>query len=40
MEAHVESDHFAELETPLPDLFASEPDITRSEVDSVSEVEL
>ena len=40
MEAHIESDHFAELEAALPDLLAGEPDITQFEVDSVSDVEL
>ena len=40
MEARVDPDHLAELETELPDLLAEESEITQFEVDSVSEVEL
>ena len=40
MEAHVESDHFGTFEAALPDLLAGDPDITRFDVDSVSDVEL
>ena len=40
MEAHVGSDHFAELDAALPDLLAGEPELTQFEVDSVSDVEL
>lgn len=38
--AHVETDHFADLEAALPDLLAGEPEVTRFDVESSSEVEL
>ncbi|MFY4814757.1 putative quinol monooxygenase [Haloarcula sp. AONF1] len=38
--AHAETDHFETFESALPDLLAGEPDVTRFEVDSASEVEL
>lgn len=37
---HAESDHFGELEAALPDLLAGEPDVTRFDVESKSDVEL
>lgn len=37
---HTESDHFGELEAALPDLLTGEPNVTRFDVDSASEVEL
>ena len=39
-EAHSETDHFQEFEAALPDLLAGEPEVTRFEVDSVTEMEL
>jgi quinol monooxygenase YgiN len=38
--AHAESDQFGELEAALPDLLAGEPDVTRFDVESKSDVEL
>jgi quinol monooxygenase YgiN len=38
--AHAESDHFGRLEAALPDLLAGEPDVTRFDVDSATDVEL
>jgi quinol monooxygenase YgiN len=40
LETHVESDHFAAFEAALPDLLAGDPDITRFDVDSASDMEL
>lgn len=40
MEVHLESDHFSTFEAALPDLLAGDPDITRFDVESVSDVEL
>ena len=39
-EAHSKTDHFQEFEAALPDLLAGEPEVTRFEVDSVTEMEL
>ncbi|MEF8821133.1 MAG: putative quinol monooxygenase [Halovenus sp.] len=38
--AHAESEHFGEFESELPELLAGEPEVTRFDVDSVSDVEL
>lgn len=38
--AHTETDHFGELEAALPDLLAGEPEVTRFDVNNVSDVEL
>jgi len=38
--AHVETDHFGEFEAALPELLDGEPDVTRFDVESVSDVEL
>ncbi|OYR44142.1 MULTISPECIES: hypothetical protein [unclassified Halorubrum] len=35
-----ETDHFREFEAALPDLLAGEPEVTRFEVDSATEMEL
>lgn len=40
VEAHNESDHFAELEAALPDLLAGEPEVTQFEVAEATELEL
>lgn len=39
-EAHLGTDHFAELEAALPDLLAGEPEVTRFDVESSTELEL
>jgi quinol monooxygenase YgiN len=39
-EAHSQTDHFREFAAALPDLLAGEPEVTRFEVESASEVEL
>jgi len=38
--AHAESDHFERFEAELPELLAGEPDVTRFEVESATDVEL
>jgi quinol monooxygenase YgiN len=38
--AHTETDHFGTFEDALPDLLAGEPEVTRFDVESASEVEL
>jgi len=38
--AHVETDRFAEFETVPPELLDGEPDVTRFDVERVSDVEL
>jgi len=39
-EAHVETDHFRDFEAALPELLDGEPDVTRFDVENVSDVEL
>lgn len=39
-ESHADTDHFERFEAALPDLLAGEPEITRFEVDSATDVEL
>lgn len=39
-EAHSQTEHFQEFEAALPDLLAGEPEVTRFEVDSATEMEL
>lgn len=39
-EAHSQTEHFREFEAALPDLLAGEPEITKFEVDSASDLEL
>lgn len=39
-EAHTQTDHFQAFAAALPDLLAGEPQVTRFEVESVTEVEL
>lgn len=39
-EAHSQTDHFQEFEAALPDLLAGEPEVTRFEVYSATEMEL
>jgi len=38
--SHGESEHFAEFEAELPGLLAGEPEVTRFDVESMSDVEL
>lgn len=38
--AHSETDHFQEFKAALPDLLAGDPEVTRFDVDSTSQVEL
>lgn len=38
--AHAESEHFGAFEAELPGLLAGEPEVTRFDVESVSDVEL
>ena len=39
-EAHTQTDHFQEFEAALPDLLGGEPEVTRYEVDSASQLDL
>lgn len=39
-EAHTQTDHFQAFEERLPDLLAGEPDVTRFEVESATDLEL
>lgn len=39
-EAHSSSEHFQEFEQQLPDLLAGEPEVTRFDVESATELEL
>jgi len=39
-DAHAETAHFGEFEAAHPELLDGEPDVTRSDVESVSDVEL
>lgn len=38
--AHADTEHFGEFEAALPDLLAGEPDVTRFDVETASDVEL
>lgn len=40
LEAHLESDHYRDLEKQLPDLLAGEPDLAQFEVSNRTEPEL
>lgn len=39
-ESHIGSEHFQEFESRLPELLGDEPEITRFEVDSATELDL
>jgi quinol monooxygenase YgiN len=39
-EAHGETDHFGAFEAALPDLLAGEPEVTRFDVESATELDL